>query len=246
MTVGGKPPAEAIAALGRRLEAIANALEGKLTDARTDFAARLTNVKGELRQEVADRLSNGFAEFRSAVEKQLSEGRTEQATTLKLEIAALTSQTSTSLDGIRSVVDSKLGVIGEQVQQKLDQNIKEGFAQFEKVQQHLAEAEKQLRNVGEIGASINDLNNLLKLPHLRGRFGEESLERLLADFLPAQMYELQAAPATGVAGRADAVIKFPDRKLPIDAKCPREQVQALFEGSDPVALEAARIDFVRV
>ncbi|HUY26102.1 MAG TPA: DNA recombination protein RmuC [Candidatus Binataceae bacterium] len=180
------------------------------------------------------------------MEKQLSEGRTEQATTLKLEIAALTSQTGKGLDGIRSVVDSKLGVIGEQVQQKLDQNIKEGFAQFEKVQQHLAEAEKQLRNVGEIGASINDLNNLLKLPHLRGRFGEESLERLLADFLPAQMYELQAAPAMGVAGRVDAVIKFPDRNLPIDAKFPREQVQALFEGSDPAALETARIDFVRV
>jgi len=42
-----------------------------------------------------------------------------------------------------------------------------------------------LRNVGVVGQSINELNNLLKLPHLRGQFGEAELSRLLADFLPA-------------------------------------------------------------
>ena len=98
--------------------------------------------------------------------------------------------------------------ITEQVQVKLDQNIKEGFAQFEKVQQHLKAAEEQLREVGALGHSINDLNNLLKLPHLRGQFGEASLERLLADFLPAHMFALQASPGEG-GGRADAVIYFP-------------------------------------
>ena len=48
--------------------------------------------------------------------------------------------------------------ITEPVQVKLDQNIQEGFAQFEKVQQHSKNAEEQLREVG--GHSINDLNNL--------------------------------------------------------------------------------------
>ena len=135
--------------------------------------------------------------------------------------------------------------ITEQVQVKLDQNIKEGFAQFEKVQQHLKNAEEQLREVGALGHSINDLNNLLKLPHLRGQFGEASLERLLADFLPALMFALQSSPGEG-GGRADAVIYFPDRKPPIDAKFPREQVIALFESNDKAEIEAARISLVRV
>ena len=87
--------------------------------------------------------------------------------------------------------------ITEQVQTKLDQNIKEGFAHFEKVQQHLKAAEEQLREVGALGHSINDLNNLLKLPHLRGQFGEASLERLLADFLPAHMFAIQSAAGDG-------------------------------------------------
>jgi DNA recombination protein RmuC len=129
------------------------------------------------------------------------------------------------------------------VQSKLDQNLKEGFAQFEKVQQHLAKAEEQLRHVGTIGNSINDLNNLLKLPHLRGKFGEATLERLLEDFLPSHMYERQYPLGDG---RVDAVIKFPDRMLPIDAKFPREQVLPLFEVSDEAKLEEARVQLARV
>ena len=142
-------------------------------------------------------------------------------------------------------MDEKLIAITDQVQRKLDENIKEGFAQFEKVQQHLKAAEEQLREVGALGHSINDLNNMLKLPHLRGQFGEASLERLLSDFLPAHMWALQASPGEG-GGRADAIIYFPDRKLPIDAKFPREQVLALFEGGEESVVDAARVEFVRV
>jgi len=131
---------------------------------------------------------------------------------LKVEFQSLNQQTAQSLDSIRDRVDSKLMAITEQVQQKLDQNIKEGFAQFEKVQQHLKAAEEQLAKWARWGTRSTIWNNLLKLPHLRGQFGEASLERLLADFLPAHMFALQASVGEG-GGRADAVIYFPDRKL---------------------------------
>ena len=164
---------------------------------------------------------------------------------LKSEFDRLNQQTAESLESIRERVDAKLMAITEQVQSKLDQNIKEGFAQFEKVQQHLRAAEEQLREVGALGHSINDLNNLLKLPHLRGQFGEASLERLLSDFLPAHMFEMQSSLNGG--GRVDAMINFPDRRLPIDAKFPREQVLAFFdENSKKEDLEAARDEFLRV
>jgi DNA recombination protein RmuC len=164
---------------------------------------------------------------------------------LKAEFDNLNQKTAHSLDSIRDRVDAKLLAMTDQVQQKLDQNIKEGFAQFEKVQQHLKAAEEQLREVGALGHSINDLNNMLKLPHLRGQFGEASLERLLADFLPAHMFEIQSSAGDG-NGRADAVIQFPDRRLPIDAKFPREQVLALFESNVESEIEDARHEFVRV
>lgn len=245
-----------------RSEGLHQALAGQFSAATADMATRLEQTKGDLRQQIADRLTGGFSEVRGAVEEQMKAGRQEQAerlvetrgeltkslalttSALKSEFDRLNQQTAESLESIRERVDAKLLAITEQVQSKLDQNIKEGFAQFEKVQQHLRAAEEQLREVGALGHSINDLNNLLKLPHLRGQFGEASLERLLSDFLPAHMFELQCSVNGG--GRVDAMINFPDRRLPIDAKFPREQVLAFFEESSKEALEQARDEFVRV
>jgi DNA recombination protein RmuC len=251
------------AEVASQLERFNSALGQKISISTADMATRLEQTKGDLRQQVADRIQQGFSEIRTTVEHQLASGRDEQKRSLsegrsemtsslllttqqlKVEFQCLSQQTAQSLDSIRDRVDAKLMAITDQVQQKLDQNIKEGFAQFEKVQQHLKNAEEQLREVGALGHSINDLNNLLKLPHLRGQFGEASLERLLSDFLPAHMFALQAPVGEG-GGRADAVIYFPDRKLPIDAKFPREQVIALFESSDKAAIDAARVALVRV
>ena len=243
-------------------EQLQKALTQQFSAATADMATRLEQTKGDLRQQVTDRLAEGFSGLRGAVEGQMTAGRREQSerlgetrtelagalalttSALKSEFDRLNQQTAESLESIRERVDAKLMAITEQVQSKLDQNIKEGFAQFEKVQQHLRAAEEQLREVGALGHSINDLNNLLKLPHLRGQFGEASLERLLSDFLPANMFEMQCAVNGG--GRVDAMISFPDRRLPIDAKFPREQVLAFFEESSKEQLELARVEFVRV
>lgn len=227
-------------------DAVGRDIADRVSGAIADIAARLERTRGDLRQELTDRMQAGFHDLKDSLERQLSSGRQEQARTLALEIEGLGKATRESLEAIRAEVDRKLAAIGEQVQQKLDKNIQAGFQQFEQVQQHLKAAEEQLKNVGTIGASINDLNALLKMPHLRGKFGEASLERLLEDFLPAHMYALQASPSGNGPGRADAVIKFPGRSLPIDAKFPREQVLPLFESSDPAALARAREQFARV
>lgn len=228
----------------------------------TNLAVQVESTRGDLRTEMTRQLAEGLSAVRAAVDGQLSSGRQEQAASLTQAIHSLESkfdqlsakqtlnaqdaraELTKSLDGIRGEVDRKLTEITGQVQSKLDANIKEGFAHFEKVQEHLRSAEEQLRNVGTLGNSIHDLNNLLKLPHLRGKFGEASLERLLADFLPAHMFTLQAS--TDGHSRADALINFPERKLPIDAKFPREQVLALFESDDAGEIEEARKAFGRV
>jgi len=258
----GSSQATVIKRLADQASGLHEALMRQLSTATADMASRLEQTKGDLRQQVADRLGDGFSGVRATVEEQMKAGRREQAerlgetrkeltnslalttSSLKTDFDRLNQQTAESLESIRERVDAKLMAITEQVQLKLDQNLKEGFAQFEKVQLHLRAAEEQLREVGALGHSINDLNNLLKLPHLRGQFGEASLERLLSDFLPANMFEMQCSVNGG--GRVDAMISFPDRRLPIDAKFPREQVLAFFEDSTEAQLEDARHEFVRV
>jgi DNA recombination protein RmuC len=231
----------------------------------TDLAVHIEKSRSELNLDLTKELSGGLSAVRSAVEQQLTQGREEQAGSLlratgnleqkfdqlaqrqALDAKEARTELAKSLESVRGEMERRLHEITGQVQLKLDQNIKEGFAQFEKVQEHLRSAEEQLRNVGSLGDSIHDLNNLLKLPHLRGKFGEESLERLLQDFLPANMFTLQMGPA-GSAARADAMIHFPERNLPIDAKFPREQVLALFDQdhADPAEVADARKAFERV
>ncbi len=260
--ISSSSQAAEIMELAKQSATLREALSQRFNVATADMAMRLESTKGDLRQEVADRLTQGFTGIRDSVEAQLAGGRREQTqdlrqareeltnslalttSQLKAEFENLNQKNAQSLDAIRDRVDARLLAITDQVQLKLDQNIKEGFAQFEKVQQHLKAAEEQLREVGALGNSINDLNNLLKLPHLRGQFGEASLERLLADFLPAHMFEIQSPLPDG--GRADAIIQFPDRRLPIDAKFPREQVLALFESNVEAEIEEARRELVRV
>ena len=244
-----------------RLDSLDQAVQSRMTA----LALQLEQTRGGLHQEITRQFAEGLSGVRSVVEAQLATGRQEQAgslanstTNLEGKFDQLTQrqveaareardELRKSLEAIRGEVDRKLNEITGQVQEKLDKNIKEGFQHFEAVQAHLKSAEEQLRNVGTLGNSIHDLNNLLKLPHLRGKFGEASLERLLHDFLPAHMFTLQSGPA-GSSGRADAMVHFPGRDLPIDAKFPREQVAALFESesaSDAEMAEARR-SFERV
>lgn len=255
---------DADAALLQKLADLQQALTAQLGAATADTAARVEKMKGDLQLAQGSAMAAGFTDLRSGVETKLAEGRTEQgvaAKSLREEMAkslaleygklqeqfrALESQTGAKLEQIRATVEGKLLEISGQVQQKLEKNIQEGFAHFVKVQEHLKAAEEQLRNVGAVGSSINELNALLKLPHLRGRFGEMELERLLADFLPAEIYKLQVPVAPDSRDHVDALILFPEAKLPVDSKFNREQILPLFETSDPEKLKAARVELERV
>ena len=206
---------------------------------------RISRSSGNLRQEIADRLSEEFLHIQERIDAQLTRGRKESRymqakTTQSLEgkFRHLEANTQKQLELIRNSVDQRLNAIGQDVQAKLNENMQEGFRHFEKVQEHLKAAEMQLQSVGTVGTSINELNALLKLPHLRGGFGEATLERLLQDFLPQHLFELQST--IDGAGRVDVLVKFPKASLPIDSKFPREQVLNLFQNSDPKKLTEAR------
>lgn len=128
----------------------------------------------------------------------------------------------------------------QKMDQTLSQNRQESFQYFEKIQEHLQSAEQKLSALHGISQSVTDLNQLLKLPHLRGGFGEAALERLLSDFLPLGSYELQAQISKDSTERVDALIKIARQRLPVDSKFPREQILPLFESSQPKDLEIAR------
>jgi DNA anti-recombination protein RmuC len=128
-------------------------------------------------------------------------------------------------------LEHRSGNLRTEISAALQTGRKELQEGLQRVEENLRLAEKQLLNVSTVGNSINDLNNLLKLPHLRGQFGEAMLERLLTDLVPVDQFELQYRVDPNSSERVDAVIKYPRCVLPIDSKFPREQVLPLFETS---------------
>jgi DNA recombination protein RmuC len=253
-----KSQLEAAARLEAEIASLRQELGAGLQQTSIGLTGIITKSGADMRQEVADRIGAGLADIGGRVESSLAKGREETSATMnnttesvikrlnefgernETRIVALEKKTAESLDAIREKVNERLMAIGQQVQTKLDENIKEGFAHFEKVQEHLKKAEAQLMGVSAVGNSINELNNLLKLPHLRGGFGEAALEMMVSDTLPPDLYEMQVPVGKGLSERVDVLVKLPGASLPIDAKFPREQVLPLFETSSEADLAEAR------
>ncbi|MBS1962174.1 MAG: DNA recombination protein RmuC, partial [Bdellovibrionales bacterium] len=216
----------------------------ELTPLLMDLQERLSRTISDLRESTAEKLQKTQLEASERLERTLGQNRSELAQGLQ----ATTETLNLRFQGLETQVSERLTKIGVNVEEKLNANLKEGFQHFEKVQQHLASAELKLQELGQVGRSIQDLNSLLKLPHLRGSFGESTLEKLLADFLPVGSYEMQVAIVPNSTERVDAVVKLARQVLPIDSKFPREQVLPLFESENPADLESARkilADFVK-
>ena len=95
----------------------------------------------------------------------------------------------------------------------------------------LSEATTRLETIGQSVAQVEDL---LKVPRLRGTLGELWLEELLRQVFPSGHYELQYGFKSGE--RVDAVIRFGGRIVPVDSKFPLEACQRMLssDGDDAV------------
>ncbi|MDZ4247605.1 MAG: DNA recombination protein RmuC [Dehalococcoidia bacterium] len=96
---------------------------------------------------------------------------------------------------------------------------------------------KTLENINTMGTTINkliqqqeeaqklgqSLKDIIQVPKLRGSYGEIILEEMLEQALPRGIWEKQYC--IDGSERVDAVIKFKDVVVPIDAKFPRESYQ---------------------
>lgn len=76
------------------------------------------------------------------------------------------------------------------------------------------------RRLEHVGRSVADVQELLKVPSLRGTLGELWLEELLRQVFPGSLYATQYAFRSGE--RVDAVLRIGARLVPIDSKFPLE------------------------
>lgn len=81
----------------------------------------------------------------------------------------------------------------------------------------------------EISEEMRQLKELFQLPYLRGQLGELSLENIISNYFPREMYDFQYQFRNGC--RVDALLKLPGGFLAIDAKFPLAEKELWDEAS---------------
>ncbi len=89
---------------------------------------------------------------------------------------------------------------------------------------------EDIKQVQERVKDVSSFQEIFKAPKLRGQWGEASLEHILSQHFPQELYEMEHLFLSGE--RVDAVLKLPNgRLLPIDAKFPAENFVRMIETS---------------
>jgi DNA recombination protein RmuC len=135
------------------------------------------------------------------------------------------------LGELRVRLDGLVGAQGE-VPRALAQGSAEQVRSLSDVRERLVQLSEATARLEAVGRSVAQVQELLKVPKLRGTLGEVWLEELLRQVFPRGLYQMQFGFSSGE--RVDAVIHVGDRLVPIDAKFPLEACQRSLaaEGDD--------------
>ncbi len=109
----------------------------------------------------------------------------------------------------------------------------------------LADVREQLGRLAEstarlesLGRSVAEVQDLLRVPHLRGTLGEVWLEELLRQVFPEPLYRTQYAFRSGE--RVDAALFVGERIVPIDAKFPLDACQRMLKAEGDTLVRERR------
>ncbi len=117
---------------------------------------------------------------------------------------------------------------------QIDQRLSRNMELFAQVQRTMGE-------FSEIGRSMQDLQQFLQSPKLRGNIGEQILKELLSQYLPNDTYKLQYNFRNGE--KVDAIIKTSQGIIPIDSKFPMSGFRKLMDEKNPTVKEKVRKEF---
>ena len=142
--------------------------------------------------------------------------------TLHQQVATLSALVTRQLEATQTTLGQRMDATGRAVA-----DVRERLG-------HLTEVTARLESVGQ---SVRDVQELLRVPRLRGTIGEVWLEELLRQVFPEGLYAMQYTLSSGA--RVDAVLRIGERLLAIDAKFPLDACQRML-AADPATAERER------
>lgn len=113
------------------------------------------------------------------------------------------------------------------ITQVLQENTKQLNDRLDKAAQAMRDVNLEVGKMSEIGRNMQELQEFLKSPKLRGNIGEQVLKDLITQIFPKNSFHLQYSFKSGE--KVDAAIQTDAGILPIDSKFPMENFQRLIK-----------------
>lgn len=165
---------------------------------------------------------------------------------MQQQIEALRGQVAESLSTNAQLLERQLTSVTQnlrsssgEINQRLD-NAAKLYGELRNQLGQLHEANAQIQSLVK---DVSSLQDILRPPKLRGGMGEVLLENLLRQILPPEHLTLQHRFRSGTI--VDAVIRFKEGMVCVDAKFPLENFKKMMEAGNDVERLAARKEFVR-
>ena len=204
---------------------------------RRDLAAEQEIARKELRESLTG-FSGSLENLRNTLSQDQSKARTESRDTIVQSVTTLSEQ----FNKLQLSNEQKLAEIQKRVDEKLSETITRNDTLFKGVSDKLTELHATNEKIQRFSQELEELQNILKAPKLRGELGEIEMERMLRDCLHPEQFDLQH---TLPGGRVDAIIINPQGKLPVDSKFPLEAFNRLRAATNDADAETARKEFSR-
>src|SRR3989344_312603 len=107
----------------------------------------------------------------------------------------------------------------------------------------IVQLQEKVNGVQESVKGVVSFQNIFKSPKLRGQWGETSLEAVMGQFFPKELYTIQHYFKNGEA--VDAVLKLPNNQLlPIDSKFNWENFERMTQAEDEINRDIFRKSFL--
>ena len=143
-------------------------------------------------------------------------------------------------------LDSVTQLILSQLQQNRESTERSAVESNKNIQNFVSgvtQLQESVKNVHESMKGVVSFQNIFKSPKLRGQWGETSLESVLGQYFPKELFSMQYYFKSGEA--VDAILRLPNaRLLPIDSKFNWENFEKMINAENDINKEIARKAFV--
>ena len=148
-----------------------------------------------------------------------------------------------SLESTNKTLNDALAKSSSNMVKTLQENSKQLNDRLDKAAAVIRDVGKEVGQMSEIGRSMQELQDFLKSPKLRGNIGEQVLKDLISQMFPRNSFHLQYQFKSGE--RVDAAIKTDAGILSIDSKFPMENFQKMVKAKTEKEKEDFRKELVR-